>query len=496
MYFDENDDMNDERPNVNFNAYEHWPFPHYTVDDHTAGIYESVRQSGQPNHRRAKIILPTTLNTQVWSELSTGHDDDEMIINGIRYGFPIQYTGGPVYGSNVTDNHGSAVRYPTQVQDYLESETKIGALSGPYEAPPFTPWCVVSPLMTREKSEVGKRRIIVDLSFPDGGINKQITKNTFDGKGVGHSLPTIMSAVNTINEMGHTDIWLSVIDLSRAYRHFAVCPLDWPLLGIKEEGKYYFDKSLPFGARMSSYVMQTIAAFIVRALKRRNIVAHMYLDDVILISQTKEKAERDHNVTRTMLQSMGLKIAETKVQQPAHKVTWLGIDIDTHNNSLSIPEPKLEHIKSCLAQASTLKTLTLKQLQRVIGVVNHLSKVVHPARLFVGRLLAAMRNTGAGHIPVSSGMRADLAWFRRFLSSYNGRAILPNDRLVKSVWADACLEGAGATDGKRYYAYRFPGKVTSTHDIVHLEAMNCVAAARDFASHADAGGIIHIYCDN
>ena len=89
-------------------------------------------------------------------------------------------------------------------------------------------------------------------------------------------------------------------------------------------------------------------------------------------------------------------------------------------------------------------------------------------------------------------MRADLAWFRKFLSSYNGRAILPNDRLVKSVWADACLEGAGATDGKRYYAYRFPGKVTSTHDIVHLEAMNCVAAARAFASHADAGGIIHI----
>ena len=155
-----------------------------------------------------------------------------------------------------------------------------------------------------------------------------------------------MSAVNTINEMGHTDIWLSVIDLSRAYRHFAVCPLDWPLLVIKKEDKYYFDKSLPFGARMSSYVMQTIAAFIVRALKRRNIVAHMYFDDVILISKTKEKAERHHNVTRTMLQSMGLKIAETKVQQPAHKVTWLGIDIDTHNNSLSIPEPKLEHIKA------------------------------------------------------------------------------------------------------------------------------------------------------
>ena len=275
------------------------------------------------------------------------HNEPNVLDNSQLVGPP------PASTCNVTDNHGSAVGYPTQVQDYLESEIKIGALSGPYEAPPFTPWCVVSPLMTRKKSEVGKRRIIVDLSFPDGGINKQITKNTFDGKGVGHSLPTIMSAVNTINEMGHTDIWLSVIDLSRAYRHFAVCPLDWPLLGIKKEDKYYFDKSLPFGARMSSYVMQTIAAFTVRALKRRNI--------------------------------------------------------DTHNNSLSIPEPKLKHIKLCLAQASTLKTLTLKQLQRVIGVVNHLSKVVHPARLFIGGLLAAMRNTGAGHSPVSSGMRAHLA---------------------------------------------------------------------------------------
>ena len=320
-----------------------------------------------------------------------------MIMNSIRYGFPIQYTGGPLYESDIPANHASAVRYPTQVQDYLDSEVKIGALSGPYGDPLFTPWCSVSPLMTREKSEAGKRRIIEDLSFPDVGISKQILKNTFDGASVTHSLPTVISAVDSINQKGYQNIWVSVIDLSRAYRHFAVCPLDWPLLVIKKGDNYYFDKALPFGAHMSSYVMQTIAEVIVRALKHQNVTTHMYLDDIILISETKEKSECDHATT-----TMGLRIAENKVQRPAYKVTWLGINIDTCNNSLSIPEPKLERMKSCLAQASKVNTLTLKQLQRIVGVINDLSKVVHPAHLFIGRLLAAIRNTQADRILIRS----------------------------------------------------------------------------------------------
>ena len=35
---------------------------------------------------------------------------------------------------------------------------------------------------------------------------------------------------------------MSVIDLSRAYRHFPVSQLNWPLLSIGSQGKYYFKK--------------------------------------------------------------------------------------------------------------------------------------------------------------------------------------------------------------------------------------------------------------
>ena len=80
-----------------------------------------------------------------------------------------------------------------------------------------------------------------------------------------------------------------------------------------------------------------------------------------------------------------------KLQPPADVVIWLGIKIVLGNNEVSIPPRKLAEIQQGLADASRQKTLTKKALQRAIGQINHFAKVVSPARLFMGRLLAALR---------------------------------------------------------------------------------------------------------
>ena len=144
-------------------------------------------------------------------------------------------------------------------------------------APPFTPWTIVSPLMTREKAEPGKRHIIVDLSYPEDGVNAYIVQHTYDSQEAWHCLPTVARAVRVISDMGGSNVYRAVVDLSRAYRHFGVFPLDWSLLAIQHEGALYFDRAVPFGARMSSYIMQSIADFSVRALERRGITALMSL---------------------------------------------------------------------------------------------------------------------------------------------------------------------------------------------------------------------------
>ena len=239
--------------------------------------------------------------------------------------------------------------------------------------------------------------------------------------------------------------------------------------------------------------MQRIADFIVRALASRGIRSHMYLDDIIMVSPTMTTAKRDYAEILALLERLGLTVAHHKLQPPAPCVTWLGITIDVPGNQLSIYSDKLEHINSCMAVAARRTFLNKKHLQRLIGLANHLAKIVKGARIFICRLLAAAQGD---IITVSREVRADLKWFARYLAGANGKAIIPCRRVVMHIWADACLKGSGASDGHRYYEFVFPRGLADNHIIAHLEALNCLAAARLFITRGAAGGIVEVMCDN
>ena len=299
--------------------YAKWPYPAKELKGDIARIYDQVRATNAHNHEKARITLETSLKLEVWGREATGHADNNMVLQGLRFGFPIQYRGPPKYADNNTTNHQTAVSHPRDVMMYINKEKQYGALAGPFDQPPFTPWFVTSPLMTREKADSNERRVIVDLSFPDGGINQHIQSHMFNGLEATHNLPTVDVAVGTIANMCPGEIQMAVLDLSRAYCHFPVSPLDWPLLGICHDQSMYFDMRIPFGSRMSSYIMQSIAQYIVRALHTRKIVAHMYLDDIILITPSKAKATIHYEQALTLLNELGLQVTQKKLQPPSRK---------------------------------------------------------------------------------------------------------------------------------------------------------------------------------
>ena len=468
---------------------EGWPFPSTAIPSNTATLYEKAIRAARDGSTPPQVDQTTTLKTETWEREATSHPADAMVIQGIKYGFPTQYAGPPIPGPTSKYNHHSANAFPDHVRDYIATETADCALSGPYTTPPFTPWFHASPIITREKSGDDGRRIIVDLSYLDGGINKHIAPHVFNGHDAIHNLPTVSSAVATIAAAPPGEV-------HRAYRHFPVTPLDWPLLGIHWEGHWAFDRRMPFGCSMSSYVMQSIAEYIVRANASRSIKAHMYLDDVIVVSNTAHIAQRDHDAALRLLYELRLKVAKKKVQPPDTAVVWLGIRIDIPRNELSIPEIKLGQIKRSMAMASRKSYISKKTLQSLIGLANHLMKVVRAARTFICRLLAALCAATSDTIKVSKGIKADLGWFARYLTECNGRAVIPVARVVKRIWADACMKGAGASDGRKYYEHTFSTGFSAAHHIVHLEAVNCLAAVRILVDDAIPGGTVEVMCDN
>ena len=187
--------------------------------------------------------------------------------------------------------------------------------------------------MRRPKSNCNELRIIVDLSY--GGVNAQIVKNSIDGQQVSHTLPTIQHAIDIIQDIEKA--WLASIVISRAFRNFWTCPSDWPFLVIKQAQEHFVDMAMSFGAWNSSLFMMSISNFISRALMKRYVQVLIYHDDII-------GPGRSYWEALALLHNLGLPVAHHKLVPPSRKFVWLGICLDLNDNTLSIPQIKLNRM--------------------------------------------------------------------------------------------------------------------------------------------------------
>lgn len=458
-------------------------------------IYEAVRETGMPNAVGAQRLLPSNLNISNWEAWLSKSPEDIELLGFLKYGFPLGYLG-PISDSQDTPNHPSAVNYKGSVDDFISKEVGLGGIVGPFKQPAFREWTHISPLMTREKKDSAERRVIIDMTYPHPkSVNAYLYKNSSLGVVRDHTLPSVDDVVKALIEMG-PGARMATTDISRAYKNFLSCPLDWPLLSFRWKEKFYCDITMPFGARSSSCHMQRVAVAITDMLARRGVWSKVYLDDLIIISPTAEKAQADFTVVQQLLSDLGLPEAIDKRQGPSQIVTWLGVEIDAVNMSLAIPEKKLMEIQVCVGKALRCRTMSKKHLQSLLGKLLYIAKCIRPARLFVSRLLERLRGMEKKFTRVTREMRRDLEWFQEFASNWNGIAIIPSPIPNKTIVVDACGSGIGAYDERGAYAGNITPLTDPVNNITELEAVNLVTAVYTFVSNADRGSHILVKSDS
>ena len=69
---------------------------------------------------------------------------------------------------------------------------------------------------------------------------------------------TVDNAISLITQHG-PGAYLAKVDVKSAFRTCPVRREDWSLLGIEWDGKYYFERVLPFGLRSSPFIFNTVA---------------------------------------------------------------------------------------------------------------------------------------------------------------------------------------------------------------------------------------------
>lgn len=445
-----------------------------------AKIYDAVKSFNVPNFAGARIPIASGLKVQNWATLLRNYHDNELC-QFLQFGWPLGYYS-DIIPKSATANHPSALAYPDHIADFIQTELSFKALTGPFEAPPFTPWFRVSPLMTRPKKGSNKRRVIVDLSYPEGvAVNSGIDIQQYLGRDISYSLPTIMDLVSKLQIEGKgAYVWKA--DLARAYRQLRADPLDAPLLGIAHNA-IYIDRCPPFGCRSSSAACQRVANALVYSLANNQHHCLAYLDDFAGCNSSLDRAKAGFKAFIDLADYLGLQLSLDKCVPPARDVEWLGYRIDTMQMTISIPDVKLAEVLQECHRWFSRKRVTRTMVQSLAGKLSHIAGCVQHGRKFLTRILGALRADATRKwLTVDDEFLKDVRWFYLYAEAANGISLYSPSIPQLTIECDSSLLGAGGNTDAFCYTWQYTKHHTERFPVIHqMEAVNILVAYRTLA---------------
>ena len=345
----------------------------------------------------------------MWELALASHPDRHFvsyICTGLKDGFKIGFDHRSHPLKSALANMFSARQHPEIIQDYISNELKMGRLLGPL-SPVHHPAIHINRFGVVPKGHSGKWRLITDLSYPP----RNSVNDGIDPKLCSLKYTSVDDVAGIAAKLGQGAL-MAKVDIESAYRLVPVHPHDRPLLGMEWGGDAFVDLMLPFGLRSAPKIFNAVADALEWCIKARG-VAHVrhYLDDFAVIgSPNSDECMQALSTLRGVCKALGVPLAEHKTEGPATRITYLGIDIDTQAGQLSLPAEKLERLQSLLTSWGDRKGCSKKELESLIGTLNHACKVVRPGRSFLRRMIDLLKQNEKAHhqIRLNWEFRSDL----------------------------------------------------------------------------------------
>ena len=395
--------------------------------------------------------LPTPIVVSKLEELLVGHPNPALVSQlctnlrcGVQIGFEGKRT--PRFAINLP----TAFSQPNIVSANLNKEVFLGRVAGPFDTPPF-PNFQVSPIGLVPKKNSDKFRTIFHLSFPKSGstsINASISKEDFSLQYV-----TIDNAIEGIKQFGQ-GWFLAKTDIESAFRLIPIHPDDYELLCMCWDGKFYYDKVLPFGLRSASYLFNQLSDAVEWILQNRCLISFVchILDDFLIMELPSKpppfESTCQQSLTAMMLtfKNLNIPIAPGKTQGPATLLEFMGILFDSARMEARLPADKIARLHAVFDSFQHWKTCTLKELQSLIGTLNFACKVIPPGRPYLQRMIELTRNIKQPHhhIKLSTGFFKDLEMWKEFILDWNGASFFLSSEWQDSEWLDLHTDASGA----------------------------------------------------
>ena len=167
----------------------------------------------------------------------------------------------------------------------------------------------------------------------------------------------------------------------------------------------------------------------------------------------------------------------------------------------SIPDEKVEKFSKLIDEFLVAKSVTLKKLQSLTGMLNFCCGVINPARIFSRRLynLTIGVSKHYHHVKLTIDVKDDLLVWKKFLSQYNKRTffldyIWKNSTVLK-LYTDASTSvGYGAVFGDHWFSGVWDKSCNGLH--ISILELYPICAALDIWGECLRNKCINIISDN
>lgn len=325
----------------------------------------------------------------------------------------------------------------------FKSELEEGKIS----AAKSKPKCCHSIGAVPKKNSLGEMRPITDCSAPEGlAINNHIHYPTF-------KYNTVDSAIN----MMQPNCYFSVIDLAKAFRHVPVKPEHRTYQGFKwmfgpidrRKYQYYCDNFLCFGLSCSPGIFNHLSNAVASILRYHGVLnVSNYLDDLIIVCYNYDDCLRAERKAIQILRRLGFSISWNKLQSATTCVRYLGIELCSKTMEARLPQDKLENLHSILGKFKKKKKARKRELESLVGTLNHCCSVVKGGRTFLRRIINVANSLKhrTHFIRLSTEFQKDLLFWINFSEVFNGKAKIIDKTPIdcSEIQCDSSFSGFGA----------------------------------------------------
>ena len=208
----------------------------------------------------------------------------------------------------------------------------------------------------------GGFRPVLDLSV----LNKFLTDVSFR-----------METPRSVREGIRQGDWATSLDLQDAYFHVLVHPKDRKFLRFAWNGRTFQFNVLPFGLSLAPWAFTRVTRELAIIFRSRNIRINMYLDDWLILAQTKEECARHTQEVLSITQSLGFRLNWKKSSLlPTQRFTYLGMLFDTQSFLVAPTEERLTRLASLLSSLLSSESASARRLYALLGQMESLAPLL------------------------------------------------------------------------------------------------------------------------